>query len=1044
VGVGLVAGQHELEQAIAAQEALRGLVADEVIDVSVTALRQQLATMDAAAPRRRQVTVLFADVSGFTKMSDQMDAELVSTLMNEIWARLDVVITGHAGRIDKHIGDAVMAVWGAESTREDDPEQAVRAGLALQEALAAFRAEVAVPVAMRVGISTGPAHLGAVGTTAEATVMGDTVNVASRLEHRAPVGGVLISHDTYRTVRGVFDVQPLGDVEVRGKLEPVRAYVVERAKARAFRLATRGVEGVETRTVGRDEEMRLLRAACSEVVAGAGARLVTVVAEAGAGKSRLLYEFLNWLELAPSKVYVFTGRALANRQGAALGLFRDVIATRFQIHDGDAADDVARKLRDGFASELSPDEADVVGHWLGFELSSSAAVQRLLGAQFAVTARAQLLAFFASLAATDPVLLALEDLHWADDESLHLIGEVITHLGSQRVLVVGLARPALFERWPEFPGDAVRSTRLELPALGETDSRTLVHEVLQRVEDLPGELVDLVVSRADGNAFYVEELIKMLIDKRVIDTSSSEDAWRVDLGRLDPGAVPSTLTGVLQARLDALLADERRTLQCAAVVGRVFWDAAVRALTRGSDSTAAALELARRRELVFQRADTTFEDTDEYLFKHALLCDVTYETVLLSERPLLHRLAAAWLESAAGERVAEHREMIAGHLEAAGEPARAAEHVWRAGEALLATGIPAGAARSLGNAVNLWDRAGVEPPVEALLRLAEARLRVDDIAGAEVVVDRARPSATTPAQRAEVLNLASWIASLRGDVQLEKSLLDRALPLAEQGRDSSLTRTLMALAWWTAQNRTLDEAERLAERARSLAEELGDVAETCRALSALAMIASERGDLAASQHLVERELAIAEESGNLEEQARALDNLGVVIHLRGDADGDPDHYRAAVPYYRRGAELHQRLGEQLFVIRTQLNLAQTYIRLGHDRDARALIRGSLRTAVAIESTAMQHFCLQTEGDRCVTNGDTATGLAYLGLFMGQPSAGSIDRHETDRILARTSLPSEAIERGMANGAGLDLDTVVRELLADDDRPLPASDDTSVG
>ncbi len=166
--------------------------------------------------------------------------------------------------------------------------------------MAAFDAHTGVALAMRVGISTGPAHLGAVGTTAESTVMGDTVNLASRLEQLAPIGGVLISHETYRSVRGVFDVQALGEVEVRGKREPVRLYVVERAKPLVFRLATRGVEGVETRTIGRDEELRLLRDAFGQVADGAGARLVSVVADAGTGKSRLLYEFLNWLELLPS------------------------------------------------------------------------------------------------------------------------------------------------------------------------------------------------------------------------------------------------------------------------------------------------------------------------------------------------------------------------------------------------------------------------------------------------------------------------------------------------------------------------------------------------------------------------------------------------------------------------------------------------------------------------------------------------------------------------------------------------------------------------
>ncbi|HEY1279025.1 MAG TPA: adenylate/guanylate cyclase domain-containing protein, partial [Acidimicrobiales bacterium] len=231
----MTADRQQLELAIAAQESLRGTVPDDVVDAAVAALRRQLVGADPTEQRRRQITVLFADVSGFTAMSERMDPELVADVMNDVWARLDVVIVEHGGRIDKHMGDGVMAVWGGDAAREDDPERAVRAGLALQATLASFVADTQVDIAMRVGINTGPALVGAVGTTLELTAMGDTVNLASRLEHHAPLGSVLISHDTYRTVRGVFDVQPSDELTVKGKSAPVRAYVVERAKARAFR-----------------------------------------------------------------------------------------------------------------------------------------------------------------------------------------------------------------------------------------------------------------------------------------------------------------------------------------------------------------------------------------------------------------------------------------------------------------------------------------------------------------------------------------------------------------------------------------------------------------------------------------------------------------------------------------------------------------------------------------------------------------------------------------------------------------------------------------
>jgi class 3 adenylate cyclase/tetratricopeptide (TPR) repeat protein len=1018
--------RHQLELAITAQEALRGTVPDEIVDAAVDALRRQLDAIDGATRRRRQVTVLFADVSGFTAMSERMDAELVADMMNEIWARLDVVIKEHGGRIDKHIGDAVMAVWGAEGAAEDDPERAVRTGLALQETLAAFADKA--KVGMRVGISTGPALVGAVGTTSERTAMGDTVNLASRLEHHAPVNGVLISHDTYRTVRGIFDVRPAGKLSVRGKAAPVLAYIVERAKPRAFRVATRGVEGVETRMIDRDDEFAALREAYRDVQSRGPSRLVTVVADAGTGKSRLLYEFLNWIELEPSRAYLFTGRALANRHSAALGLFRDVMATRFDIHDSDSPVTVARKLRDGFAGPLAPSEADVVGYWLGFELPSDVA-GRLQGSDFAVTARAHLFEYFGSMSAEQPLVLALEDLHWADVESLELVVDLLTALSEHHLLVVGLARPTLFDREPGWPHANTNATQLAVSPLSDASSRELVLEVLQRVDYVPDQLVELVASRADGNAFYIEELLKMLIDDGAIDTSAPDD-WRIRLDRLDPSAVPSTLTGVLQARLDALAADERQTLQCASVIGRVFWDAAVAWLATDLASTDAALEVVRGRELVFLRPQSSFDSAEEYFFKHALLCDVTYETVLLRDRQPLHARAAAWLEASAGERVAEYREMIAAHHEAAGQLAEAADHLWRAGQTHATKGASAATRRTLDAAVGMWAAIGVEPPADAVLLLAEACIRLDDLATAEALLASTSSLPMSESNQAVMLSLSSWLASSRGQLELDRSLLDQALPLAEAAGGSVLVRVLTGLTWSEANFGRVDEAQHDAERALLIAEGGGDAGDVSRALGVAAMVAAERGDFVGSQALVERQLVVAEASGNLDQQSLAHDNLAVVIHLRGDAETDDSLYRAAIPHYERARALNRRLGKRSSEVRSSVNLAQIYIRLGRDADAADLIRTAMADAVTTGQPSIVSLCLSMEADRLLTVGDADRGLAYLGLILAQPYTGAFDRNEIDRVLSRTSLTPDAIERGMAAGAALDFDAVVQELLAE--------------
>ena len=267
-----------------------------------------------------------------------------------------------------------MALWGADTAREDDPERAIRAALAMQAAVASFQMTRDAPLAMRIGINTGPVVVGMVGTTGEFTALGDAVNLASRLERAAPVGGILIGHDTYRHVRGIFDVQAQETLVVRGRAEPVRAYRVLRAKPRAFRMATRGVEGIETRMVGREAELRVLQTAYAEAMGTAQTRVATIIGEAGVGKSRLLYEFENWLELRPETILYFRGRATPNTQNVPYSLFRDLFAFRFDIMESDTTAVALDKFRRGMAGALEPDLADVVGHWLGFDFSSSPAL----------------------------------------------------------------------------------------------------------------------------------------------------------------------------------------------------------------------------------------------------------------------------------------------------------------------------------------------------------------------------------------------------------------------------------------------------------------------------------------------------------------------------------------------------------------------------------------------------------------------------------------------------------------------------------------------
>ena len=277
-----------LHQAILALDNQRPLLGDAVVEAAIAAMRERLAALEAAAldeRRRKQVTVLFGDIVGFTALSEGRDAEIVTQVINTLWEGVDAAILAQGGRIDKHIGDAIVAVWGGEVAREDDPERALYAALAMHAATNACCRLYNVPISLRVGIHTGPALTGAVGAGGETTVVGETVSLADRLQHAAPVGGSLISHDTYRHVRGIFDVQPAE--RAAAALGLPAAYIVNAAKPRAFRVAARGIEGVETRMVGREAELGALQEAFAAVVAERRPRLLAIIGEAGIGKSRI-------------------------------------------------------------------------------------------------------------------------------------------------------------------------------------------------------------------------------------------------------------------------------------------------------------------------------------------------------------------------------------------------------------------------------------------------------------------------------------------------------------------------------------------------------------------------------------------------------------------------------------------------------------------------------------------------------------------------------------------------------------------------------------
>lgn len=1042
----------QLRAAMTAIEAQRPLLGNSVVDAALAPMREKLAALEAQAhpaQQRKLATVLFADVFGFTALSEMMDAEVVAGIMNDLWTLVDRAITAHGGHIDKHIGDAVMALWGADAGREDDPEMAVRAGLAMQTAIDAFCKTHNAPLALRIGINTGPVVLGSVGTTGELTAMGDAVNLASRLEHAAPVGHVLVSHDTYRHVRGIFDVVAQEPFIVKGKTEPVQAYVVKRAKPRAFRLGTRGVEGIETRMIGRDAELLALENVYITAADDAETQVAIVIGEAGVGKSRLLYEFENWLELRPERILYFKGRSTPNTRHVPFSLFRDLFAFRFDIRDNDSATVALEKFRAGAAGILEPERADIVGHWLGFDFSASPAVVGLLNsAEFGTIARAHLTHYFRSLAGTRSVIIFLEDVHWADDASLDLALYLAAAIPQARLLILALARPSLFERRPLWGEEQAAFRRIVLAPLSRPASRALVGEILRNVASLPDALGDLIVDTAEGNPFYVEELVKMLIDQGVIERETRHDGsglemienefpgspvsrvgevWRVQDQRLGGLQVPATLTGLLQARLDGLPQSERETLQRASVVGRLFWDDAVAELMdSGRTGLEDTLESARNRELIFRRERSSFTGVDEYIFKHALLRDVAYETVLLKYRAEFHGKVARWLEQHAGERIGEYLGLIAEHYTQAGEFARAADYQHRSGEQAMRTSTFRAAREGFERALALRAQSGA-PPSESLphyLKLGDAALRLSDFPTVEQALGRAlalaRQSGDIPAQAEALSRLAPAAASV-GRTEEAGRLLEEALNLARLSGGQTLARVLVALSTQEWQDGNLDAAERHAAEARQIGRDMADIALETGATQTLGIIAGLGKDFEGSLRHFELCLALARQSGNRYQESIIESNIGATKQYAGDWRGAVDHYLASL-----------KTGEEMGMIDRMAinahNLADAYASLGELDASRHYARECVRLAQQVGAVPLQLAAMVPLADVLVRQGETERALALIGLVRAHPGTPQQKQTGIAEVLAAVEWDAARVDPALAAGTGLDFDTVVQEIL----------------
>ena len=614
------------------------------------------------ASERKLVTVLFADVTGSTELADRLDAEELRDVMSAWFAAVRAEIETQGGTVEKYIGDAVMAVFGAPTAHEDDPTRALRAALGMRSRLVELNEQLneshGVTMEIRIGINTGEAVATLDPPPGEAIVTGLAVNAAARLEQLAEPGQTVVAERTARAAP-TFRFDDLGPKQLRGTETPVRAFLLRGETAQAN---SRGLPGVHAPLVGRERELDLLTSVQERATAERRPHLVTIYGDPGVGKSRLVRELLRRLAAAPDPPRVLVGRCLSYGDGIAYWPLAEILKGLAGLSDDEPAGAALERIDELVADALESSATDVralgsaaLAFTLGLD-ADNAEFTKLQPSAIRAELHRVWRTLLSAVAERGPVVVVVDDIHWADPVLLDLLEE-IAERAQGPLLFVCPARPALTDNRPTWGGGRRNFSSVFLGPLPAEAARELVASLLS-VDGLPDEARARILDRAEGNPFFLEEILRQLIDQGRIVREAGRWKTTDDLLRLE---LPDTVQGVLAARIDLLDPSEKHTLQQASVVGRIFWRGAVAALIDDDEVVGPDLRRLEERELVATRLGSTMAGEEELAFSHILTRDVAYESLPRRDRPKAHARVATWIEATTGDRQREFVGLLAHH-----------------------------------------------------------------------------------------------------------------------------------------------------------------------------------------------------------------------------------------------------------------------------------------------------------------------------------------------------------------------------------------------
>ena len=867
---------------------------------------------DELPEERRKATIIFADLSGYTAVSERLDPERAKSMVDRALRRLGEEIERYGGTIDKYIGDNVMGVFGAPVSHEDDPERAVRAGLAMQAAMDEINARVTADVGaefkLRVGINSGEVLAGQVGDGY--TVIGDPVNVAARLQAAAEPGTVIVGEVTHRLTRAAIEYVELDPLELKGKAEPVPAWEAVRAvvRGRAARTAT------STPLVGRADETELLVSLYERVTSEGRPHLVTVLGQAGVGKSRLLREFSHIVGDRRPVPAVRLGSCPAYGAGLAYWALAEIVRGTFEIADTDDAEVAWGKLHRGIETLVAGGDVDepaerlaaALGRPLGIDPPSGASPdsgehddpqqmrERLFSAVRSVVEAG---------AARQPVVFAVEDIHWADEGMLDLI-EHLARWARGPALILCMARDELLDRRPGWGGGRLNATTLTLEPLAREQSQALVAALLGETAAIHGELAEQVAARSGGNPLFAEEMVNRIVEE----------------GAADAEALPETVHSVLAARLDSLSRPERRVLQAASVVGQTFWEGSV---DEGDGvDLHGTLESLRGKDLIVPTAGSRLAGEREYAFKHVLIRDVAYSTLPKVVRARRHAEVGEFISARAADRtegvvamVAEHYSRAAalgadadlepGELDAIDSRALAALEA--AGDAAAKLYSNSEAQGHYETALTLERRLDAETSARMGEKLGDVALLLGRVDRAVRAWDQCMEYHRGQENLVRVGDLHRKIGAAlwqKGDREGSIEHYQRGIDLLKDGPPClelvRLYEEAASLYMHTGDNMLAIYAS---EKALRLAERLGEAAAASRAHGIFGRVFGRIGDSERARENLERSVELARESDPAE-AVRALLALGYHLEIsEADYGGAGEAYGEALAIALRTGDL---------------------------------------------------------------------------------------------------------------------------------------------